>query len=293
MKTRKIIIGLISSLALSFLCFAQDEAAEKVEKKVAVLYFENHASEQYDRFVRGMSDMLMTSLGQAENLTVIERVQIEKAMENFSLELTGPIDAKKAVEVGKWLGADAVVLGSFTRFGEKFRIDARLIEAKTGALLIAQHVRGAEGEVFAMVDQLGEKLIDSFGEKETEVKGENGFLRVRFMIARAEMTERPVYYQIGKLFIDGKEMEMSPVVQEVDKWMTLFSGELSPGRHDVQVIHGFVDQEGGWDGELPKQPKIFRVMIEPGSTTTIQYSYGIGWFNEAYYYEPPWKGRPK
>ena len=58
-------------------------------RKVAVLYFENHAPAEYEGFVRGLSDMLMTNLGQAEGLVVIERVQIERALQNFALELSG------------------------------------------------------------------------------------------------------------------------------------------------------------------------------------------------------------
>jgi len=261
----------------------------KKTRKIAVLYFENHTSEEYDRFVRGISDMLMTSLGQSDKLTIIERVQIEKAMENFSLELSGPIDAEAAVEVGKWLGADGVVLGSFNAFGEEYRLDARLIDAETGELLIAQNVRGSEADVMAMVDQLGAKMIDSFGEKQTEIKGGTGFLRIQFMVTRAEMTEKPVYLQICKLFVDGKEMGISPVVQKAEEWISLFSEELGAGSHDVEVMHGFV-KDGKWDGEFSKQPRVFRVTIEPGETTTIQYSFGVGWFTDDYYYEPPWRG---
>ena len=145
-----------------------DSLVRDLTRRIAVLYFENHSSATYDRFVRGLSDMLMTSLGQAQRLTVIERVQIDKAMENFRLELSGPIDTKTAVEVGEWLGADAVVLGSFTQFGKAYRIDARLIDAGTGELVVAQNVQGAERDVIAMVDQLGAQLSDSVGEKEAE-----------------------------------------------------------------------------------------------------------------------------
>ena len=264
----------------------------KTSRKIAVLYFENHTSERYDRFVRGLSDMLMTSLGEAEKLTIIERVQIDKAMENISLELSGPIDAKTAVEVGKWLGADAVVLGSFAKFGEAYRIDARLIDAETGELLVAQNVRGPESDVIAMVDQLGAQLIDRVREKEAEFIGGTGFLRVRFMMTRAEMTERPVYHHICRLFVNGKGRGLSPVVRKAEEWVTLFSQELRAGKHDVEVIHGFV-KEKNWDGEFAKQPKIFPVTIEPGETTTLQYSFGVGWFRDAYYYNHPWRGAPK
>lgn len=265
------------------------ESEEPEVRKVAVLSFENHTSEKFDNFVRALSDMLMTSLGQAKQLVVIERIQIKKAMENFSLEMTGAIDVETAVEVGQWLGADAVVLGSFAQFGEKFRIDARMIEAQTGAVLIAQHVDGTESDVITLVDKLGVKLVNSLEKKETEEKAGSGFLQVRFMITRAEMTERPVYHQMCKLIVDSSELRTSRVIDQTEKWVTLFSEEIGAGKHRVQVVHGFVDK-GRWDGELPDQPRIFLVVVDPGETTTIQYSYGVGWFSDAYYYKPPWKG---
>ena len=268
-----------------------EPSARNLTRKIAVLYFENHSSQLYDRFVHGMSDMLMTSLGQAENLTVIERVQIDKAMENFRLELSGPIDAEAAVEVGKWLGADTIVLGSFSQFGRAYRIDARLIDAETGEVVVAQSVTGSEDGVIAMVDQLGAQLADSIGKKEAVFDGSTGSLRVRFMITRAEMTERLVYRQISRLFVDGDPRGQSPVVQEPEKWVTLFSEELTAGQHRVELLHGFV-KDNRWDGELPKQPRTFHVAVEPGSVTTLQYSFGVGWFSDAYYYEPPWRGTP-
>lgn len=261
-------------------------------RKVAVLYFENHAAAEYEGFVRGLSDMLMTCLGQADDLVVIERVQIERAMENFALELSGPIATEKAVEIGQWLGADAVVLGGFTRFGEAFRIDARLISARTGELLVAQNVRGAEPEMMVLVDQLGNRLVANLAEKETEVKGGTGELQVRFMITKTEMGERYIYRHLCKLYVDGKYLGTSSEVEGAERWTTLFAKKLRAGKHEVQVVHGFV-KKGAWDGEMPDQPRVFQVVVEPGQTATVQYSFEVGWFKDRYLYEHPWRGLPR
>ena len=154
------------------------------------------------------------------------------------------------------------------------------------------HLGYVQSDVIAMVDQLGARLIDRVREKEAEFNGGTGYLRVRFMMTRAEMTERPVYHHICRLFVNGKGRGPSPVVQKAEEWVTLFSQELRAGKHDVEVIHGFV-KEKNWDGEFAKQPKIFTVTIEPGETSTLQYSFGVGWFRDAYYYKHPWRGAPK
>ena len=61
-------------------------------------------------------------------------------MRNFNVEMSGPIDSETAVEVGNWFGADTVVIGSFLRFGEIFRRDARMIDAQTGEVTVAESV---------------------------------------------------------------------------------------------------------------------------------------------------------
>lgn len=258
-------------------------------RTVAVLSFQNHSDGEYDRFVRGIADMLMTSLGQAERLTIIERIQIEQALRNFNLELSGPIDADTAVEVGAWLGADAVVLGSFLRFGATYRIDARLIDATTGEVMIAESARGPEDEVISMVDELGANLIARFGERETGVQTGSGVLEVVFRTTKAEMGERPVYHHICKLYVDGSFLGLSPVVRQADRWTPLFKRTLRTGRHQVQVVHGYARGDA-WDGQMDVQPQDFEVEIEAGSTTAVRYTYEVGWFEDQYLYEPSWGG---
>ena len=264
----------------------------RTTRTVAVLYFQNHSEERLDSFVRGISDMLMTSLGQAERLTIIERVQIEGAMRNFNLEMSGPIDSETAVEVGAWLGADAVVLGSFLRFGDIYRIDARLIDAQTGELMVAETVRGPEPDVIAMVDDLGAKLVESFGERESVAGAGTGSLQVIFRMTKSEMGERPLYHHICKLYVDGNYVGLSAVVEQQSKWVALFESALSAGHHHIEILHGYV-RGGGWDGRMPLQPKAFDIDIEPESTSTIKYSFEVGWFDEKYVLEPTWDGAPE
>jgi len=119
-----------------------------------------------------------------------------------------------------------------------------------------------------------------------------GELQVRFMVTKTEMGERYIYHHICKLYVDGKYLGTSPVVQQAEAWTTLFSKKVRAGKHEVQVVHGFV-KDGGWDGEQPEQPRVFQVVVEPGHTTPIQYSFEVGWFTDQYRYEQPWRGLPR
>jgi TolB-like protein len=250
--------------------------------KVAVLYFENHAEAQYDGFVHGLADMLMTAMGQAGGLQLIERLQIDRAMTNFNVEMSGPIETSTAVEVGAWLGADGIVLGSFTKFGETYRLDARLIDARTGELLRAETQRGEASQVMALTDRLGARLASDFSAAAPEDTGV-GTLQVRFQTSKSEMGERPVYYHICKLYVDGRYLETSQIVAEPGREYLLFSRELRAGTHDVRVVHGYV-KDGAWDGEMPQQPRAFKMGIETGATENLRYTYEVGWFKNRYVY---------
>lgn len=257
------------------------EGHRRTMRTVAVLPFLNHGEREYERFVDGLADMLTTSLGQSPRLIVIERVQIETAMRNFNVEMSGPIDSETAVRVGAWLGADAVVVGSFLRFGQVFRIDARMIDAQTGEVLVADRASGAEDAVMGMVDDLGHKLVERFEDRVPVEAAGTGTLEIVFRMTKAEMGERPSYHHLAKLYVDGQYMETSPVVQRLDRWEPLFSRRLSSGPHRVQIVHGYV-RDSAWDGRMPLQPDVFDVTIEPESTTTLRYGYEVGWFKDRF-----------
>ncbi len=251
---------------------------------VALLRFENHSEEQYGSFVDGMADMLTTGLRKSNRLRVIERAQIETAMRNFNVEMLGPIDSETAVEVGNWLGADAVVIGSFLRFGDIFRIDARMIDAQTGEVTLAESVRGAEKEVMRLVDDLSGKLVTQFESETPEQSTGTGTMRIVFQATRSEMGERPAYHHICKLYVDGKFIGLSRPVTTVGKWETLFTQPLRGGAHRVEVVHGYVRGKE-WDGQMPLQPKAFDIEVEADGVTTVQYGYEVGWFEDKYLYD--------
>lgn len=259
-----------------------------LRQTVAVLPFQNHGEAQYDAFVNGLADMLTTSIGQTARLTVIERVQIETAMRNFNLEMSGAIDPETAVEVGAWLGADAVVMGSFLRFGKVYRIDARMIDAETGEVLAADSESGPEDAVMGLVDALGSELVTRFDERVPAEATGTGELEVLFRMTKAEMGERPVYFHLCKLYVDGKYMDTGSLVKKVDRWNTLFSRTLRSGPHRVQVVHGFANGRE-WDGRMPLQPDTFDIYIEPEATATVRYTYEVGWFKDQYLYDSTWE----
>ena len=101
-----------------------------------------------------------------------------------------------------------------------------------------------------------------------------------------------MYHHICRLYVDGKHLGLSPVVERVGRWQPLFTQALRAGTHRVQVVHGYV-QDGDWDGQMEEQPETFDVVIEAGSVSTVQYTYEVGWFKDRYVYEGTWASAAK
>jgi len=63
--------------------------------------------------------------------------ELQSLLEEMSLGQSGILDESSAQQVGKLLGAQALVFGSFIHnFDNKIRIDARMVEVETVLVLL-------------------------------------------------------------------------------------------------------------------------------------------------------------
>lgn len=89
-----------------------------------------------------VQERLITALSRIKGVTLIERGQLKKVMGELKLQASGAIDDSTAKQLGKLLGADAVVTGTLNDVKEKkSEINARIIETGTGKILSAASVQ--------------------------------------------------------------------------------------------------------------------------------------------------------
>ncbi len=104
---------LVSAFALLALLSAP-AFAQSNKPRVAVLEFKNKASHYswnwYDAG-RGAQDMLVTELVKTGKYRVIEREQLAAIMQEKNLSLSGDIDPRTAVKIGKMLGVEYLIAG--------------------------------------------------------------------------------------------------------------------------------------------------------------------------------------
>jgi curli biogenesis system outer membrane secretion channel CsgG len=124
-----------------------------------------------------VSDLLTNKLVENGQYTLIERSRIEEILFEQDLGQSGRIDASTAAEVGRLLGADAVIIGSITRFnfeenggdisilgfggggdsrGAVVELSARLVNTTTGEII-------ATAEGAGSADRGGGRVSTPFG----------------------------------------------------------------------------------------------------------------------------------
>ena len=112
---------------------------------VAVLYFD-YAGKDDDLAVlkKGLAHMMISDLSSNERIQLVERARLESVLAELKLSGSRKVDSKTAARIGKLLGAEYLVLGSYFSLLGSLRIDARLVAVQTGQIILST---GASGKV--------------------------------------------------------------------------------------------------------------------------------------------------
>jgi len=138
---------------------------------LAVLYFKNNTGDKSLDHLRTMlSDLLITDLFQSRYLGVLSREKLFEILSQLNqLEAeTYSADVLKAVAVQG--GVNHLLLGSYARMGDVFRIDVVIQEASTGKIIGSERVEArGEEDVFPKVDELTRKIKANFKLSEEDI----------------------------------------------------------------------------------------------------------------------------
>lgn len=128
---------------------------------VAVLYFQNQGNPELEPLKVGLSQMITTDLVGAGAAKIVERVQLQAVLDELKLGHSAVVDKDTSSKVGKLLGAEYLVLGSYFALGGTLRVDARLVRVETGEIVHAHGQNGGVGELF----DLERRVAASFRER--------------------------------------------------------------------------------------------------------------------------------
>jgi len=161
MNTTPPVVLLRATRALLFslaVLLAATSSAQAVN--VAVLYFDNNSGmAKYDVLNKGLADMIITDLAAVPGLTLVERSRLEDILAEQKLQKSKLFDQKTSVKVGKLLGARYAVTGAVAAVEPKMRMDIRLIDVQTSAIVVADKVVGDSAKFFELEKTLIERFV--------------------------------------------------------------------------------------------------------------------------------------
>ena len=141
------LLGLMLAFAL---CAPAARASEA--RTLAVLPLDRAAaSAEYAGLGQALAGMMVSDLTPVPGLRLVERAQLDAVLGELRLRETGFLDPQTAARLGRGVGAQYVLVGSYSVGESKFFLDARIVEVETGSVVKGAHADGAV-EGFAEVE---------------------------------------------------------------------------------------------------------------------------------------------
>jgi serine/threonine protein kinase len=123
-----------------------------LENSLAVLYFENLSEAKEDEYFRdGMTEDIITELLKIKGLRVVPRATVLSFRDK-------PVTAP---QVGQQLRAGFVLGGSVRRAGNRLRITAQLVDARTDSPVWAERYDRELADVFEVQDEIARKIAQA------------------------------------------------------------------------------------------------------------------------------------
>jgi len=120
-------------------------------KSIAVLPFENlSADKQNTYFADGVQDQILTNLAKVSDLKVISHTSVRQYKTGAERNMR---------EIGQQLGVAYIMEGSVQRAGDRLRINAQLIDARTDTHLWAETYDRTAADLFAIQSELAQSIV--------------------------------------------------------------------------------------------------------------------------------------
>jgi TolB-like protein/Tfp pilus assembly protein PilF len=163
-------------------------------KSIAVLPFENLSDDKQNTyFADGVQDQILTNLAKVSELKVISHTSARQYKSGIQRNLR---------EIGHQLGVAYVVEGSVQRAGDRLRINAQLIDARTDTHVWAETYDRTAADLFAIQSELAESIVAQLKAKLSPKQ-------------KAEIEERPTQDLLAfDLYLQAKQIVDSYLIAE-------------------------------------------------------------------------------
>lgn len=141
-------------------------------RPVAVISFENMTGDDsYDYLMKAIPNLLITSLEQSRYIRVVTWERLHDLMRQMGKQETDVIDKDTGFELSRVEGVDSIVLGSFTKAGEMFATDVKVLDVETKHLIKSASARGdgVDSILKSQIDELSLEISRGIGLSEQRI----------------------------------------------------------------------------------------------------------------------------
>src|SRR6266699_2234079 len=125
--------------------------ADPEKKSLAVLPFKNLNNDPSSSFYEfALADAVITELARIRSLVV----RPSSVMSKYQGQAADPSD------VCRELNVDAVLSAGFIHVGERFRVNAQLLEVKSGEIIWSDRVDASADDIIAVQDEITRRIVD-------------------------------------------------------------------------------------------------------------------------------------
>ncbi|MGD8538947.1 MAG: protein kinase [Candidatus Aminicenantes bacterium] len=169
------IVALVIVAVVIWQLLPQKEAllAPKIENSVAVISFENQTGDDsYNYLQKAIPNLLITNLENTGYLYVATWERMRDLLKQMGREDAKYIDPDLGFEICRREGVKAIVLGSFTKAGEIFATDVKVLDVDTKKLLKSASANGQrEDSILAtQIDELSREISLGIGIDKQEIE---------------------------------------------------------------------------------------------------------------------------
>ena len=162
---------MLKRLSLFLILFSVNAVDAQIVR-VAILDFENISGiAKYDGLGKAMSSMLISDIEanvSPKRLQLVERAQIQKVIKEQNFQASGSVNKSTAVQAGKILGVDYLLVGDIYVLNDELIINARLTNTENGDIVFAKKQEGKTVGWLTLKTIIAKDLATSFSLPFTE-----------------------------------------------------------------------------------------------------------------------------
>jgi hypothetical protein len=113
---------------------------------------------------------------------MVERTQMDKIFDQFNIQNTGCVSDSCAVELGKMLGTDRIIIGQVGLVGKTYSVSARIVDVESSKTL-----RTADRQYRGSIDDLMNTVIVQIGDE--------------LLMGKAKKSNKKLYIIAGALIV--------------------------------------------------------------------------------------------